>query len=66
MVVVIVVVVVVMVVVWIDCCLVQSGSSATLFESVHKKLFALPAACVVYPAHDYLGRTASTIGEGWF
>jgi sulfur dioxygenase len=31
---------------------------------VHNNLFnALPDSCLVYPAHDYTGRTASTIGE---
>lgn len=42
----------------------QSGSAATLYESVHSQLFstALPDDCIVYPAHDYKGRTSSTIG----
>eukprot|EP00038_Savillea_parva_P006484 m.164073 g.164073 ORF g.164073 m.164073 type:complete len:392 (-) comp12376_c0_seq1:380-1555(-) len=41
----------------------QQGSSDKLYDSVHKKLFTLPDACAVYPAHDYKGRTVSTIGE---
>jgi glyoxylase-like metal-dependent hydrolase (beta-lactamase superfamily II)/rhodanese-related sulfurtransferase len=41
----------------------QQGSAARLFESVHTQLFSLPDDCVVYPAHDYEGRTSSTIGE---
>jgi sulfur dioxygenase len=41
----------------------QQGSAARLFESVHGQLFSLPDDCVVYPAHDYEGRTSSTIGE---
>jgi sulfur dioxygenase len=40
----------------------QGGSSETLYNSVHTKLFTLPNDCVVYPAHDYKGRTSSTIG----
>lgn len=41
----------------------QSGNAAQLYESVHTQLFApLPDTCVVYPAHDYKGRTSSTIG----
>lgn len=41
----------------------QSGSAATLYESVHEQLFhTLPDDCIVYPAHDYKGRTSSTIG----
>jgi rhodanese-related sulfurtransferase len=41
----------------------QQGSASKLFHSITDKLFALPDDCVVYPAHDYTGRTASTIGE---
>jgi len=41
----------------------QQGNAAQLFESVRTQLFTLPDTCVVYPAHDYEGRTSSTIGE---
>ncbi len=41
----------------------QQGSAQKLFRSIKDKLFALPDACIVYPAHDYSGRTASSIGE---
>ena len=41
----------------------QQGNAAQLFESVRTQLFTLPGTCVVYPAHDYEGRTSSTIGE---
>lgn len=41
----------------------QQGSAKRLFQSITQKLFALPDACLVYPAHDYNGRTVSTIGE---
>ena len=41
----------------------QQGDSRALYSSVHTKLFPLPDACKVYPAHDYKGRTVSTIGE---
>jgi glyoxylase-like metal-dependent hydrolase (beta-lactamase superfamily II) len=41
----------------------QQGSPATLFSSVRDKLFKLPDACTVYPAHDYSGLTSSSIGE---
>lgn len=40
----------------------QSGDAGTLYDSLTQKLFALPDDTVVYPAHDYKGRTASTIG----
>ena len=41
----------------------QQGSASKLFHSIHDKLFALPDDCIVYPAHDYTGRNASSIGE---
>jgi glyoxylase-like metal-dependent hydrolase (beta-lactamase superfamily II)/rhodanese-related sulfurtransferase len=41
----------------------QQGSAKKLYQSIHDKLFALPDGCIVYPAHDYTGRNASTIGE---
>lgn len=41
----------------------QGGSSEKLYDSVHEKLFKLPRDYTVYPAHDYQGRTASSIGE---
>lgn len=41
----------------------QSGDAGTLYDVVTQKLFTLPDATLVYPAHDYKGRTVSTIGE---
>ena len=41
----------------------QGGDSRALFRSVRDKLYALPETSYVYPAHDYKGRTFSTIGE---
>ena len=41
----------------------QEGDARRMYRSVHDKLFALPADCAVYPAHDYAGRLASSIGE---
>ena len=41
----------------------QQGSSKTLYHSVHEKIFALPDATLIYPGHDYKGRTVSTVGE---
>ncbi len=43
-------------------CDFQGGSAATLYDSIGR-LFTLPDATLVYPAHDYGGRTVSTIGE---
>jgi glyoxylase-like metal-dependent hydrolase (beta-lactamase superfamily II) len=41
----------------------QSGDAGTLYDSVTTRLFTLPNATLVYPAHDYRGQTVSTIGE---
>jgi sulfur dioxygenase len=41
----------------------QQGDAPTLYRSVHDQLFALPDDTLVYPAHDYRGRTVSSIGE---
>lgn len=40
----------------------QSGSASALYHSITQVLFALPEATTVWPAHDYQGRTHSTIG----
>jgi rhodanese-related sulfurtransferase len=41
----------------------QQGDATRLYHSVHDKIFALPEDTLVYPAHDYQGRTVSSIGE---
>src|SRR4029078_10038097 len=41
----------------------QGGSATLLYHSVRTKLFTLSDTTLVYPAHDYSGRTVSTIGE---
>ncbi len=41
----------------------QSGSASDLYRSLTLVLFALPDATVVWPGHDYQGRTSSTIGQ---
>ncbi|HLK39744.1 MAG TPA: MBL fold metallo-hydrolase, partial [Polyangiaceae bacterium] len=41
----------------------QQGDASQLFRSIRKRLLTLPDECLVLPAHDYDGRTASTIGE---
>jgi glyoxylase-like metal-dependent hydrolase (beta-lactamase superfamily II)/rhodanese-related sulfurtransferase len=41
----------------------QNGDPHRLFKSIHEQLFTLPDGCVVYPSHDYDGRTSSTIVE---
>jgi rhodanese-related sulfurtransferase len=41
----------------------QGGDAHQLFRSIREQLFTLPDGCIVHPAHDYEGRTSSTIGE---
>lgn len=41
----------------------QQGSGPTLFRSVREQIFTLPDSCLIYPAHDYCGLTASSVGE---
>jgi sulfur dioxygenase len=41
----------------------QNGDAGTLYRSVHDKLFTLADDTLVYPAHDYEGRRASTIAQ---
>ncbi|MBG1267841.1 FAD/NAD(P)-binding protein [Nostoc sp. WHI] len=41
----------------------QGGDPGTLYDVVTQRLFTLPDDTLVYPAHDYKGRTVSTIGE---
>lgn len=41
----------------------QQGDAHKMYRSIHDRLFTLPDACLVYPAHDYDGRCVSTIGE---
>lgn len=40
----------------------QKGDSAALYMSLHDALGGLPDTTLVYPAHDYKGRIASTLG----
>jgi len=41
----------------------QSGDAGLLYDSILGKLFALPGDTVVWPGHDYKGRTRSTISH---
>ena len=41
----------------------QGGDPGALYDAIHARLFTLPDATRVFPAHDYKGRTSSTIGE---
>jgi glyoxylase-like metal-dependent hydrolase (beta-lactamase superfamily II) len=41
----------------------QNGDAATLYRSVHERLFTLPEDTLVYPAHDYQHRRVSSIAQ---
>lgn len=41
----------------------QEGDPATLYSSVHSKIFTLPVETKLYPAHDYKGMTCTTVDE---
>lgn len=41
----------------------QSGDAATLYRSIHDKIFSLPDETLVYPAHDYEGRFISSVAQ---
>jgi glyoxylase-like metal-dependent hydrolase (beta-lactamase superfamily II) len=41
----------------------QNGDSATLYRSVHEKIFALPPDTLVYPGHDYQQRHVSSVAQ---
>ena len=40
-----------------------TGDPQALYESLFEKLLALPPETLVFPAHDYKGRSHSTIGD---
>lgn len=44
-------------------CDFQQGNAATLFRSITGQIFSLPDDCMICPAHDYSGRTMSTVAE---
>ena len=41
----------------------QEGDPAAMYRSVREQIFALPAECLLYPAHDYRGLTATSVAE---
>ena len=41
----------------------QNGDAATLYRSVHGKIFALPGETLVYPGHDYQQRHVSSVAQ---
>ena len=41
----------------------QEGDPRAMYRSVHAQIFSLPEACLLYPAHDYRGLMATSVGE---
>lgn len=41
----------------------QQGDARQLYRSIHGKLLSLPDACLLYPGHDYKGRTVTSVAE---
>jgi len=41
----------------------QQGNAHTLYRSVREQLLSLPGDYLVYPGHDYSGRTATSVAE---
>lgn len=41
----------------------QQGDPRALYRSIRTRIFTLPDACLLYPGHDYEGRTVTTVGE---
>jgi len=41
----------------------QQGSARTLFHSVREQILSLPGDFLIYPAHDYSGRSVTTVAE---
>lgn len=41
----------------------QQGSAKTLYHSITERIFSLGEDTLLYPAHDYAGRTVTTVAE---
>jgi glyoxylase-like metal-dependent hydrolase (beta-lactamase superfamily II) len=41
----------------------QGGDAATLYRSVHDKIFSLPEDTLLYPGHDYQQRRVSSVAQ---
>ena len=44
-------------------CDFQQGNAHTLWTSITGEIFSLPDSCLLYPGHDYTGRTVTSVAE---
>lgn len=44
-------------------CDFQQGNAHTLWTSITSQIFSLPDSCLLYPGHDYTGRTVTSVAE---
>jgi sulfur dioxygenase len=44
-------------------CDFQQGNAHTLWASITEQIFTLPDSCLLYPGHDYTGRTVTSVAE---
>jgi len=44
-------------------CDFQQGNAHTLWSSITEQILCLPEACLLYPGHDYTGRTVTSVAE---
>lgn len=44
-------------------CDFQQGNAHSLWTSITEQLLTLPESCLLYPAHDYTGRTVTSVAE---
>jgi len=44
-------------------CDFQQGNAHTLYRSITEQILSLPDHCLLYPGHDYTGRTVSSVAE---
>jgi sulfur dioxygenase len=44
-------------------CDFQHGDAHTLYRSIVQQIFSLPEDCLLFPGHDYNGRTMSSVAE---
>ncbi len=44
-------------------CDFQQGNAHTLWASITEQILTLPEACLLYPGHDYTGRSVTSVAE---